>query len=388
MGLQDLYGNDQTNYNEPTGSSGMGGSSNFGNDRNGPQYGPQTQSQAYNTQPIGPLTQTPAQVSQDYYYGQMAQNAPGVGELLGAGAGALAGDPMGLIGLVKNYIGASNQSTQETIQNFINSGMSQQEATDLVNYASSQGGGPPNTGGPNGDRDPQTGSFLSPQNVAGGGGGGGYGSMEEYIRSITPEAMGTLTAGTESALTREQQALQESLGLLSPYSGDAAYQETAALTGAMGEDAQRAAITGIPLSEAQRAMQEREQRQQMRLANTAGRSGGGATIQEMINLGGRQQAETVSNRLNQLSPIADINRNTASTMSGLEEGSLTRQAQLEQQLGPQLAAILMGEVGPITETRSSAAELSGLQNVNEASQNAELMSQIANMIGSWSGENS
>jgi hypothetical protein len=209
--------------------------------------------------------------------------------------------------------------------------------------------------------------------------------MEDYIRAITPLAMEALKTGTGGAVTREQEALQQALTGLSPYAGTEAFEEISALTGAMGGEAQQQAIQGIPLTDAQRAMQEREQRQLMRQANMMGRAGGGATVQELIGLGGRQQAETVGRRLQELQPLADMGRQTASVMSGLQEASLTRQAQLEALLGPQLAATLLGQVGPITETRQSAAELQGLQGMQQSQMISDLMGQTANYMGQYGG---
>lgn len=381
MGLQDPYGSDRvSDYDERTGSF------DHGNDGRGDSFGPQTQTEAYSTPPVGPIQQTPEEVIRAQYYENMAATNPKLSQLVGAGLGLATGNPMGLAKTIKDYIASAGKSKEQTIQDFVDTGMSQAEAEDLFDYSVTSGSQTPS--GP-ADHDSSSG-FLNPYNTSGGGGsggsgGGGYGSMEEYIRAINPQAQDLLRGGTETALSREQQALNESLGMLSPYAGEEAFREISALTGAMGESAQKQAISGIPMTASQKALNEREQRQKMRLAGAKGRAGGGATIQEMINLGGQQQAKTVSDRISALQPISDINRQTASTMSGLEEGSLTRQAQLEQQLGPQLAAILLGQVGPITETRSSAAELSGLQNVNEANQNAQLMGQIAEMIGSWGG---
>lgn len=210
-------------------------------------------------------------------------------------------------------------------------------------------------------------------------------SMEDYIRGISPLAMETLKTGTGSAIGREQTALSDVLTGLGRYQDPGAYEEMASLMGAMGEDVQQQAISDIPMTEAQKAKQDRERRQQMRRASAMGRSGGGATVQEMINLGGQQQAETVGRRLQELQPLADIGRQTASTMSGLQESSLTRQAQLEALLGPQLAATLLGQVGPITEARSSAAELQGLQGMSEANQRNQLLQQAGQYMGTYGG---
>jgi len=398
MGLQDPYGSGSvSDYNEPSGSgAGLGrDTGSYGS------YGPQPSNQSYSTiQPLTPNLQDQAyntvgpggtslsQSAMDYYNQQMSQNMPTLGET----ASSVLTGPGGIVQSVGDFISSSRLSTQETIQHLVDNGMDPDQAKDLVDYSQSQAGpGFEGSQGP-GDHDGTTGNLLDPENVAGGGGTAGdpmsYGSMEDYIRAIAPEAMDLLRGGTGSAVDREQAALTESLGLLSPYAGTEAWDEMAALTGAQGSEAQQAAIRGIPQTEAQLAAQDRERRQQMRQAGAMGRAGGGATIQEMIDLGGRQQAETVARRLQALQPVSDINRQTASVMSGLEEGSMTRMSQLEQQLGSQLAGVLQGMVGPITDTRTTATELSGLQDVNRANQNSQLLAQLANIIGSSGGNNS
>jgi hypothetical protein len=62
---------------------------------------------------------------------------------------------------------------------------------------------------------------------------------------------------------------------------------------------------------------------------------------------------------------------------------LTRQAQLLAGLGPQQAQILLGGAADIVGARSTAAEIAGLQNIAQGQQQANLISQGAQLAGQF-----
>jgi hypothetical protein len=114
-------------------------------------------------------------------------------------------------------------------------------------------------------------------------------SIEDLIRQTSPAATRLLGEGTQRAVDVGQQATQAGIGGLQPFAGTQAFEEQAALLGAMGPEAQQAAIAGIPLSEADIEQQQLERRRLLRQAAGRGRLGAGATRLELADLGASQQ---------------------------------------------------------------------------------------------------
>lgn len=206
-------------------------------------------------------------------------------------------------------------------------------------------------------------------------------TIEELIAQRSPEALRLLGIGTQQAVDLTGIATQQAVGSLQRFAGQEAFDEQAALLGALGPEAQERAIMGIPVSEAQRFAEQQQQTGLRRQAAARGELGGGATLAGLQQLGGQQQAGRISGRLQALDPLSQIARTTASTISGLQEAGGTRQAQLLAGRGPQEASILLGAAAPITAARQTAAELSGLQSIARAQQQNQLLQQFAGLAG-------
>jgi hypothetical protein len=206
-------------------------------------------------------------------------------------------------------------------------------------------------------------------------------SIEELIGQVTPEALELIEGGARGAVDITRGATEQAISGLQPFTDLTAFNEQQALLGLGGEQAQQQAIAGIPVSDFQREVQERERRTQLRQAAAGGGLGSGATILGAQQLAGAQQSQNIFNRLAELGGLSDISRAARSAISGIEESGGAREAALLQGIGPQSANILLGGAAPITQARTSEAQLSGLQGIASANQQAQLLGQLTNIAG-------
>lgn len=195
------------------------------------------------------------------------------------------------------------------------------------------------------------------------------------------EVLTDIQAGTQTAIDQSNIAGQLAVQNLQPFTDQTAFNEQSALLGAFGEEAQAAAIAGIPQSEFQQEQNTIERRSLLRQAAGKGRRGSGATAGRLAELGSAQQARAISDRLNALAPISDISLGAASTVSGLEESRLARQAQLLAGSGQQQAQILLGQAATEVGASSTAAQLAGLQDISQGNVAAGLVQQGGQLAG-------
>ncbi|MCK5602017.1 hypothetical protein KAR91_09115 [Candidatus Pacearchaeota archaeon] len=210
-------------------------------------------------------------------------------------------------------------------------------------------------------------------------------TIEDLIRERGPQAIGELQRGAEEAARLSGEGTGQAIAGLQPFTGTQALQEQAALLGALGPEAQQAAIQGIPISEFSEEQNRLERRGLLRRAASRGRFGAGGTVGELSDLGAAQQGRTIAGRLSALSPISDISRGAASTISGLSEADLTRQAQLLAGLGGQQAQILLGGAADIVGARSAASELESLRTIAKFNQAGSAIGQGVQAFGQFSG---
>ena len=208
-------------------------------------------------------------------------------------------------------------------------------------------------------------------------------TLEGFIQQQAPIAAGFLEEGTQQAVQLGQAATEQGIAGLQPFADTQAFQEQAALLGALGTEAQQAAISGIPVSPFEEEQNRVERRRLLRQAAARGRIGAGGTVGRLEELGGVQQARSIAERLGALSPLADISRGAASTISGLGEADLTRQAQLLAGLGLQQGQITLGSAADVVGARSTAAELAGLQDIAQGQQLSSAVGQGFNLAGQF-----
>lgn len=204
-------------------------------------------------------------------------------------------------------------------------------------------------------------------------------SLEDFIRSQTPEVQRLISESGEQAVQLTGEGLDQAITGLTPFADLRAFEEEQALLGLSGEEAQRAAIAGIPLSEARLAAQESQLRTQARQQSALGSRGGGAALLAQGQLQGAQASENIMNRLAELGSLSDIARASRAQISGLTESARARQTALLGDIGSQTASLLLGTAPAITQARTSQAELAGLQDIARANQEAALLSQVGQL---------
>jgi hypothetical protein len=209
-------------------------------------------------------------------------------------------------------------------------------------------------------------------------------SIDDLIQQRTPEALGILNEGSEEQLRFARLGTEAGLAPLREVDDLRAFEEQQAILGQRGAEAQEFAIGNIPESEFDTELRRRQQQQLMRGAAASGEAGGGATLQAGQQLAGAQQANFIQQRLAQLSPLVAASRGIRSTMSGLSEQGRVGEAQIQSGLGTQLANVRLGATAPQIESIQRGAELSGLQGISSANQQASRNNQLASLAGTLS----
>ena len=215
--------------------------------------------------------------------------------------------------------------------------------------------------------------------------GSQFESIDDLISSRTPEALGILNQGSEEQLRLARLGTQAGLAPLQEVDDLRAFEEQQSILGQRGEEAQEFAIGNIPESQFDTELRRRQQQQLMRGAAASGEAGGGATLQAGQQLAGAQQANFIQQRLAQLSPLVAASRGIRSTMSGLSEQGRVGEAQIQSGLGTQLANIRLGAAAPQIASIQRGAELSGLQGISSANQQASRNNQLASLAGTLAG---
>lgn len=209
--------------------------------------------------------------------------------------------------------------------------------------------------------------------------------LDELIQARTDPALALLTGGSEEAVRLSQLAQQAGAEPLEPFFDLQAFEEQQALLGTRGEEAQAAAISGIPLSDFDRELLARQERGLLRQASARGELGSGATILAGQQLAGQQQSNIIQRRLSELEPLVAASRGIASTLSALDESSRGRQAGIQSALGPQIANIRLGAAAPLVQSTLQQGELSGLRRIGEANVRGQTLQQLSGLAGQFSG---
>lgn len=215
---------------------------------------------------------------------------------------------------------------------------------------------------------------------AGIGQGRGVKSIDDLIRLRTDVATGIIGESNEEALRLARQAAEEQRAPLEDFQGLEAFDEQNALLGLSGEDAQEEAIGNIPVSQFDQELNRRARAGQARKSFASGDVSGASLLQGQTLAAG-QQAQAVQGRIGALEPLVARGRATRSTLSQLLESSAAREAQLQSGKGTQLANIRIGGTAPIMQANMQRANLSGLQGIGNANQQAGMANQLASLAG-------
>jgi hypothetical protein len=218
-------------------------------------------------------------------------------------------------------------------------------------------------------------------NPASASGATSFQDIDALIQARTPQSLNILTSGSEEQQRLQQLGTDAALRPLQAVDDTRAFEEQQAILGQRGLEAQEFAIGNIPESEFDTELRRRQQQQLMRGAAASGEAGGGATLQAGQQLAGAQQANFIQQRLAQLSPLVSASRGIRSSMSGIIEQGGVGQASLQSGLGTQLANTRIGAATPQIESIQRGAELSGLQGISSANQQASRNNQLASLAG-------
>jgi hypothetical protein len=189
------------------------------------------------------------------------------------------------------------------------------------------------------------------------------------LASGTATARGDIVAGRDSSLATLADAEQRGLARLDPYSdaGRSALEQEAALSGALGPEAQQAAIDSFIESPGQKYLREQQEKSLLRNSAAIGGLGGGrvrsALMEQAMGIAATQQQSHLENlrslagRGQQADTTgAGIIANTGSQAAGIQSSSAAQLAQLAEMLGVRGA-----DLSRMTaQERSSLAQSTGI----------------------------
>lgn len=212
---------------------------------------------------------------------------------------------------------------------------------------------------------------------------GAFGNIDELLRARVPQGLDLIRGGTEEALRLTQLGREQAISPLEPFTGLEAGQEQQALLGLLGEEAQQAAIAGIPQSQAQAEANRRQTETLLRGFSATGDIGSGAALLQAGQLGAQQQGQSIFGRLSELEPLAGTSRSVRGTLADIERSSRLREANLQLGQGSQLANIRFGAAATGIESIQAGAEQAGLASIGRFNQQQALQTQLAQLGGQF-----
>ena len=184
----------------------------------------------------------------------------------------------------------------------------------------------------------------------------------------TAAARGDIATGKSEALSSLGTARTEALGALAPYTeaGSQAAQREAALSGALGPEAQQEAINAFIESPGQKYLREREEQSLLRNASAIGGLGGGrvrtALQEQAMGIAATQQ----QNYLENLRSIASRGMEAGTSTANVWTQTGAQEAQIQQTAAAQLASL---------------AQALGVQSADLINMNAQQRSALAMQVG-------
>lgn len=223
----------------------------------------------------------------------------------------------------------------------------------------------------------------------------GYGTAQTALDTSTAQARQDVTGGTSSALAQLAQTREEARGQYEPYTtvGTAAVQREAALSGALGPEAQQAAIDAYIESPGQQYLREQQEKALLRNAAAIGGLGGGnvrtALQEQAMGIASTQQQQYLEN----LRSLATRGQEAAGAMTGvisqtglagaqMTQGAGNLLAQLSQQYGlssADLARMTSSEMA--TLANNTGLNLATIQQANAAAR-AGLQTELGSSMAS------
>jgi len=215
--------------------------------------------------------------------------------------------------------------------------------------------------------------------------GNNFSDIDALIQSRAPVGQDLIRQGAGEAGRLAGLASEAATQPLEQFARTQAFDEQQSLLGIRGDAAQEEAIGGIPVSQFDEELRRRQGQSQLRGAAAQGDLGSGATLLGAQQLAGAQEAGRIQNRLAQLEPLVSTARGISSTLSGVDESSGIRQAQILSGRGTQVSNIGLGAGTQEASSIGQRAELSGLKSISAANQKAQQNNQLASLAGSIAG---
>lgn len=212
------------------------------------------------------------------------------------------------------------------------------------------------------------------------------GGLQALARGTTA-ARGDIIGGRESALSAVEQARESGLAAYQPYSeaGRAAIQQEAALSGAMGAEAQQEAINAFIESPGQKYLREQQEKALLRSAAATGGLGGGRVLSALQEQAMGRAATQQQQQLENLRSIAGRGQQVAGAEAGLYTGAGSQIANIQQQaaanlsnLAQQLGVREADLMQMSAQQQAALAERTGLNiaNIQQTIQTAQAANQL------------
>lgn len=223
------------------------------------------------------------------------------------------------------------------------------------------------------------------------------------LAQSTTQARQDLITGATEGLGSIERARQGAIADYTPYTeaGSAAMQREAALSGALGPQAQQEAINAFIESPGQKYLREQQEKALLRSASATGGLGGGrirsALMEQAMNIAATQQQQQLEN----LRSIAGRGQQAAGDVAGIRVGTGTTEAGIQTQAGQQLAQLASAFglnvsqlINMTSQEKAALAERTGinLSQLEQAIGQARvsgvqgLGSGLANVIASTTGD--
>ena len=214
--------------------------------------------------------------------------------------------------------------------------------------------------------------------------GQGFGALDRAGRQAgqaVGAAQADLSASEARGLSGIRSAIQKGIAPLSGFvePGRKAFDVQAALSGALGNDAQRAAFAAFTESPEQAFLREQGQRQVLSGAAATGGLGGGEVQRELVRFGTGLASQDINNRFNRLGDVSGKGLSAASNIgqlrgqqAGLSSNLIGKMAGARGSLAGQLASV-RGQLG---SAGASLAGQAGGQLANIGMRGADIYSNL------------
>ncbi len=187
----------------------------------------------------------------------------------------------------------------------------------------------------------------------------------------------------ERALGRTGAGLEQATGTLQPWAagGQAAFEQQQALSGALGPEAQQAAISAFQESPEQAWLREQAQREVERYASATGQTQGGNVLEELQRRAIGLASQDYGNRFARLGQVAGVGGQAASQLGQAQLGAGQFDANLMANLGQLRYGVGQDMSQNIGQTVSALSGLQQQQGLTTADIYGQGATNIGNILG-------